>query len=105
MYPPNLFWWIGGTAVLLGLLGILGMFVWWLDERYQRHIEKHHGAPKNDDDGRSGLWYVFEVLSAVFVVTGLLVAIYSDSQAIRAIAGVALIVVVAAATYAVMEDQ
>jgi hypothetical protein len=49
------------------------------------------------EEGRSALWLVFEVLSAIFVVTGLLVAIYSDSMVLRAVAGVAMIVLVAAA--------
>lgn len=49
MYPPSVFWWIGGTVIVLGLLGILGMFVWWLDSKFQRHAERH-GAPEEEDD-------------------------------------------------------
>lgn len=50
MYPQSLLWWLGGTAVLLAILGLLGMLAWWVDSTYQRHIEKRHGAPGKDDD-------------------------------------------------------
>lgn len=102
MYPDSLFWWIGGTAILLGILGLIGMLAWWVDSRYQRHIEKRHGAPGDDEEGRSALWLVLDVLSAIFVATGLLVAIYSDSALLRAVAGIAMIVLVAVATWSAL---
>lgn len=51
MYPESLLWWIGGAAIILALLGLMGMLAWWVDHRYQRHIERRHGAPGDDDDG------------------------------------------------------
>lgn len=93
MYPESLLWWIGGTAILLGLLGLIGMGVWLLEQWLRK---------RKDEEGRSAVWYVFEVLSAVFVVTGLLVAIYSDSQVARAVAGIGMIVVVSAATASIL---
>lgn len=41
---------------------------------------------------------VFEVFSAIFVCTGLLVAIYSGHQGVRAVGGIGLIVLVSALT-------
>ena len=105
MSPPSFLYWVGGTAILMGIIGLIGLLALWVDHAYQRHIEKRHGAPGDDEtpqDGRTRLWVVFEVLSAVLVVTSLLVAIYSDSQLLRGIAGVALIVVVSAATTAIV---
>lgn len=99
MYPSSLLWWLGGITVLIGVLGLIGMLAWWVDHRHQRH------AARRRDEGRSAVWLVFEVLSAVFVVTGLLVAIYSDSQLLRAIAGIALIVLVSAVTAAAIRDH
>ena len=106
MHPPSFLWWLGGTAVLIGILGLIGLLVLAVDRWAARHAEKHgkkHGWWH--DDGRTRLWVVFEVLSAILVVTSLLVAIYSDSQLLRAVAGVALIVIVAAATTAVMAPE
>lgn len=105
MYPDSVLWWIGGTAIVLILLGLLGMLAWWLDSMYQRHIQRRHGAPDDDDTGRAALWFVFEVLSAVLVITSLLVAIYSDSPLLRAVAGIALIVIVAAATVSALNGE
>lgn len=105
MNPPSFLYWVGGTAVIMAILGLIGMLAWWVDSRYQKHIEKHHGAPRDDDEGRTRLWIVFEVLSAILVVTSLLVAIYSDSQILRGIAGVALVVVVSAATTAIVSPE
>jgi uncharacterized iron-regulated membrane protein len=106
MYPESFLWWLGGTLVLFGIVGLIGLLALAVDRWYQRHIEKHHGAPKRDDDeGRTRLWYVFEVLSAILVVTSLLMAIYSDSQLLRAVAGIALIVIVSAATAAVVSPD
>lgn len=108
MHPPSFLWWLGGTALLIGILGLIGLLALTVDRWYQRHIEKHHGAPKDDDSdeaGRTRLWFVFEVLSAILVITSLLVAIYSDSRLLRGIAGVALVVVVSAATTALMSPE
>lgn len=105
MYPPSLLWWLGGAAILAGILGAIGLLVLAVDTWYQRHIEKRHGAPRDDEEGRTRLRVVFEVLSAILVVTSLLVAIYSDSQLLRGIAGVALIVIVSAATTAIMSPN
>lgn len=41
---------------------------------------------------------VFEAFSAFFVIAALLTAIYSDSRLLRAIAGIALVFLVSAAT-------
>ena len=50
MYPSSLLAWIGGSVVVLALLGLVGAFAWWLDGRLQRHIEREHVAPSGDDD-------------------------------------------------------
>lgn len=105
MYPDSLLWWIGGALVLFGILGLVGMLAWWVDRRYQRHIERHHDAPTEDEEGRTRLRIVFEVLSAILVITSLLMAIYSDSQILRGIAGVTLVVVVAAAVTVIMSPD
>ena len=97
MYPESLLWWLGGTAVLIGIIGLIGILAWWVDNKYQRHNKK-----KDNDEGRSSLWFVFEVFSAILVVTSLLVAIYSDNALLRAIAGVSLVVLVSAATVSIM---
>lgn len=102
MYPQGILWWIGGTAILIAIIGLIGLLALAVDRWYQHHIEKHHNAPRDDEDGRTRLWAVFEVLSAILVITSLLVAIYSDSQLLRGVAGVALIVIVSAATTAFM---
>ena len=106
MHPPSLLAWLAGLAVLAGLLGLIGLLVLAVDRWAARHAERHgrrHGWW--GDDGRSRLWLVFEVLSAILVVTSLLVAIYSDSQLLRAVAGIALVVVVSAATTVLMGPQ
>ena len=106
MYPTSVLQWLAGLAVLVGLLGLIGLLVLAVDRWAARHAERHgrkHGWW--GDDGRSKLWIVFEVLSAILVITSLLVAIYSDSQILRAVAGIALIVVVAAATVTVMSPD
>lgn len=90
MYPPSLLWWLGGAAILFGILGLIGLLALAVDRWFQRHNE-------NDDAGRSAVWLVFEVLSAVFVIAGLLTMIYSDSQLLRAIGGTAYVVIVATA--------
>jgi len=100
MHPQSLLWWIGGTAVLLAILGLLGMLAWWVDSTYRHRSEKR--KLKNSDEGRSSLWLVFEVFSAILVVTSLLVAIYSNNTVLRAVAGVSLIVLVSAATVSLM---
>lgn len=105
MHPPSFLYWVGGTAVIMAILGLIGLLALAVDRWYQHHIEKHHGAPRDDEDGRTRLWIVFEVLSAILVVTSLLVAIYSDSQILRGIAGIALIVVVSAATTAIVTPE
>lgn len=50
MFPQSLLAWVGGTAVLMGIIGLIGLLAWGVDIWYQRHIQKHHGAPKEDDD-------------------------------------------------------
>lgn len=105
MYPVSFLQWVAGTAILIGIIGLIALLVLAVDRWYQRHIEKRHGAPPRDEDGRTALWMVFEVLSAIFVVTGLLVAIYSDSVLLRAVAGIAMIVLVAAATWTVLNRK
>jgi hypothetical protein len=106
MYPPSLLWWLGGAAILFGILGLIGLLVLAVDRWAARHAERHgkkHGWW--GDDGHTRLRLVFEVLSAVLVVTSLLVAIYSDSPLLRGVAGIAMIVLVAAATVTVMSPD
>lgn len=104
MYPHSLLQWVFGSALVMVALGVIGWVVILLDGLYERHIQKRHGAPRDDEEGRTAVWLVFEALSAIFVVTGLLVAIYSDSAVLRAVAGIAMIVLVAAVTWAVLDE-
>ena len=106
MHPPSLLAWLAGMAILAGLLGLIAALAFAVDRVAARHAERHgrkHGWWH--EDGRTRLWIVFEALSAILVVTSLLVAIYSDSQLLRGVAGVALIVVVSAATTALMSPD
>jgi len=100
MYSESLLWWVGGTVVLVGILGLIGMFAWWVDSTYKQRNKKRNS--KDNDEGRSSLWLVFEAFSAILVVTSMLVAIYSSSALLRAVAGVSLIVLVSAATVSIM---
>lgn len=100
MYPESFLMWLIGMAVIFGLLGLIIMMVFFVDKKVAKHQErkgKKHGWWH--EDGWTRLRIVFEALSAILVITSLLVAIYSDSQLLRAIAGIALIVVVSTATY------
>lgn len=49
MYPESLLQWLVGVSIVFGILALFGAVWWWADTRYQRHIEKHHGAPKDDE--------------------------------------------------------
>lgn len=103
MYSESLLWWVGGTVVLVGILGLIGMFAWWVDSTYKQRNKKKNS--KDSDEGRSDLWLVFEVFSAILVVTSLLVAIYSDNAILRAVAGVSIVVLVSAATVSIMNKS
>lgn len=52
---------------------------------------------------RSPLWVMVEFLSTVFVVVGLMTGIYSGNVVLRAISGIAMVVLVSAATVVLMD--
>lgn len=91
MYPDSLLQWLGYLAVVFGVLGVCLALAWWLI----------HRGP--DDRGEVGLRVVLEVFSALFVCTGLLVAVYSDLPLVRALAGLGIIVLTSALTYSWMK--
>ena len=65
MYPDSLLWWLGGIAVILGILGLIGFLALYVDSRAKRWQEKRgreHGT-FTDDSGR-GSW---DALIAVLV--------------------------------------
>ena len=53
MNDHGLLWWLGGTAILMGILGVIGLLALAVDNWYQKHIERNHGAPGDDDDDGS----------------------------------------------------
>jgi hypothetical protein len=48
MYPESLFYWIGGTAVVLGLLGIIFILAMGIDNWFKKRSDKHE---EEDKDG------------------------------------------------------
>ena len=46
MYPSSLLYWIGGTAILLGVLGLVGMLVWALETRWKHRHRDSDDAPR-----------------------------------------------------------
>lgn len=72
MYPESLLWWLGGTAVLVGILGLIGLLAWRVDVWHQRHADRHR---KNRDEGRLLMrdsFVMFLVILAAIIAAGLL---------------------------------
>ena len=76
MYPDSLLWWLGGIAVILGVLGLVGFLALYVDSRARRWQEKRgreHGT-FNDDDER-GSWAALMAVLVAFVSVAVVVAI------------------------------
>ena len=78
MYPDSFLWWLGGMAVVLGLVGCLALLAMAVDNWYQRHIEKRHGAPGDDDDGRTRI--AVALLGATFALVVGGIALYEAGE-------------------------
>ena len=50
MNPPGLLWWLGGIAVLTGILGLIGLLALAVDHAAKRHAERRRG-PDEEDEG------------------------------------------------------
>lgn len=103
MYPESLLYWLGGTAVLIGLLGLIGLLAWAVDSWHRRHADEKRRRTR--EDGRSAVRTLLEALSAVFVVLALLTAVYSDSRLVRGCAGIAIVVLVSTITQSLIRAR
>lgn len=69
MSDVSFFYWLGGMALVVGLLGLVGLFAFWLDRKFERHARKHRG----DDDGAvsAAVWLFGATFALVAVGIGL----------------------------------
>jgi len=47
--PPGLLWWLGGIAVLAGILGLIGLLALAVDRWADRHAERRRGPDEEDE--------------------------------------------------------
>lgn len=71
----SLLYWLGGTAVILGLLGLVGLFAFWLDRRFERHARRHRG---DDDDGTVRLGMI--LIGVTFALAAVGIALYEAGE-------------------------
>ena len=74
MSDVSFFYWLGGIAVIIGLLGLVGLFAFWLDRKFERHARKH----RNDDEGAVSMavW----LFGATFALVAVGIALYEAGE-------------------------
>jgi len=69
----SFFYWLGGIAVIIGLLGMVGLFAFWLDRKFERHASRHR-----NDDGRTRV--AVALLAGTFALVAGGIALYEAGE-------------------------
>jgi len=74
MGDVSFFYWLGGIAVIIGLLGLVGLFAFWLDRKFERFASRH----RDDDEGRTRVAVV--LLAGTFALVAGGIALYEAGE-------------------------